>query len=525
MIFLLISLFLTPPDVSVNIPGSVQAGEVFLCEITIIGENLTSVDCQPLFSGGLQYMGSSSMHSFSSVTTPAGRTMSSEIRLSMSFMASAAGTHTIGPLILTSSGRRLSEIPAMTVTAHGNIPRTADLPQEAGHDEIAWIEIEIDTAGRVYPGQTFNIDYYVYKTLHNAEIVDLLLEPSNYASSNLLENIEELQWVRCKNGVYRTWLATLEITPAFACTLSLPVLRGRIGIPGGMIRPTAEYYISTEGEKIPVYPFPQTDKPENFNGITEEISFQVRRVTRGYSPAGERCIQLSITGPGYLQLKEPPRLTVNGPAELLPGRSFALTDDTNSWYILVEPSDSGTVIIGPDSIAWFDTYLEEYMQAIIPACTLSVYPINSRPVDIPNLQDDDSTSSLIWISTVFLLLALITFILVRYKYRIVGSAPEISEVNDIEELLTAMGYQLSNILIGSRSDMGSQELEDALDDKSIDVLLSRRLLRHWKDLELMLSGRTVSADHLEMLKKKSLELIRELEMELNDNHRQGGDRS
>lgn len=147
MVFLLLSLFLTAPDVSVNVPDSVQAGEVFLCEITLIGENLTSLDCQPLFSNGLQYMGSSSMHSFSTVTTPAGTSVSSEIRLLISFRASIEGTHTIGPLILTSSGRILYEIPAMTVTAHGNIPGTVstDSPQGARQNEIAWMEIEIDT--------------------------------------------------------------------------------------------------------------------------------------------------------------------------------------------------------------------------------------------------------------------------------------------------------------------------------------------------------------------------------------------
>ncbi len=513
----MLSLFLTAPDVSVNVPDSVQAGAVFLCEINVIGEDLTSLDCSPNVSDGLQYMGTSSMHSFSTVTTPAGTSVSSEIRLLMSFRASAEGTHSIGPLILTSSGGILYEIPVMTVTAYGGIPGTVSTgsPQETRQNVIAWMEIEIDTTGRIYPGQTFNVDYFICKTRHNAEIVDLFLEPSNYASSNLLENFEELQWVRCKSGVYRTWLATLEVTPAFACTLSLPVLRGRIGIPGGMIRPSSEYYISTEGEMIPVYPFPEMDKPENFYGITAEISFQIERVTRGYSAAGERCIQLSISGPGYSQVKEPPELTVQGPAELLPGRSFPITYDTNGWYILVEPSDSGRVIIGPDSIAWFDTDLEEYRQAIIPACTVSVFPITSRPVDLPLLQDNDSGSSLLWILTVSVLLALCIIILLHYRNRIAGYAPEISEVKDIEELLTAMGYQLSEMLTGLRSYMGSQELDEALDEKAIDAIISRRLLRHWKDLELMLSGRTVSAEHLERLRKKSLELVLELEAELN----------
>ena len=517
MLFLLLSVILAFPEVSVNVPDSVQTGAVFMCEIALRGSNLGSVECSPVFSLGLEYIGNSSSHSFSSVTTPSGTSVSSEISLFLSFRASYPGTHFIGPLVLrTSATGETLEIPLIMVTARNSLPgrETTDPVRETRQEEIAWMEIEIDTTGRVYPGQTFNVDYYIYKTRSNAEIVDLYLEPSNYASSQLLENFEELQWVRCKNGDYRTWLATLEVTPAFACTLSLPVLRGRIGIPGGMMRPFAECYISTEGERIPVYSFPKTDKPDNFNGITAPISLRIERVTRGYSAAGERCIQLSVSGPGYSQLREPPELTVAGPAELLPGRSFALTHDTNAWYILVEPSDSGTVVIGPDSIAWFDTDLEEYRQSIIPACTVSVYPITSRPVDLSILEDNDSGTSLIWIITVSLLLILVIIILLHYRNRFAGYAPEISEVNDIEELLTAMGCRLSEILTGSRSYMGSQELDDALDEKAIDALISRGLLRHWKDLELQLSERTAKPEHLERLKRKSLELVRELESEL-----------
>lgn len=518
MVFLLISIILTGTDVSVNVPDSVQVGTAFSCEISVRGENLSSLDCTPLFSDGLVYMGSSSMHSFSTISTSTGTSISSEIHLSMSFNTSASGIYTIGPLSLTSSGRELFKIPVMTVTAHGDIPVTvsAGSPQEeCRQDNIGWIEIEIDTTGRVYPGQTINIDYYICKTRHNAEIVDLYLEPSDYASSNLVEDTEELQWARCKNGVYRTWLATLEITPAFACTLSLPILRGRIGVPGGMMRPPSEYYISTEGESIPVYAFPKEDRPENFQGITSEVFFNIERVIRGYSAAGEKCIQLSISGPGYSQMNEYPELTIQGPAELHPGRRFSLTDDTNAWHILVEPSDSGTVIIGPDSVSWFDTNMEEYRQAIIPACTLFLFPAQIRPVDISVLLDNDDVSSFIWILIISILLLITILITLRYRNIIIGSAPEILETKDVEELLTAMGYKLSEMLTSSRSCMGFQELDEALDEKSIDVIVSRGLLRHWKDLELMLSGRTVSTENLEMLKKKSIDLVSELQTELN----------
>jgi hypothetical protein len=520
MFLFIASLILILPDVSVNAPDSVQAGALFSCELTATGEDLSSMECVPVFSDGLQFMGSSSMHSFSSVSTPSGTSISSEIHLILSFRASYEGTHTIGPLALTSSGRKFAEIPAITVTAtadaHSVLSGRQILDQSTDQDDIAWIEIDIDTTGRVYPGQTFNVDYYICKTRRNVEIVDLYLDPSDYATSRLIEDSDELNWVLCKNGVYRTWLATFEITPAFACSLSLPVLRGRIGIPGGMIRPSPRQTISTEGETIPVFPFPDSGKPDNFSGITDEISFQLEKITRGYSAAGERCLQLSVSGPGAQTLTEPPQLTLQGPAELLTGNSFQITPDSRAWYILVEPSDSGTVVVGPDSMAWFDTEREEYIQARIPACTLSVYPISTSQVDIAILTDNDGAGLRTWIITVAVLLAVVIIILLRYRNRLLGSAPDVSEAQDIEELLTACGSQLSVLLTGSESYMGSQELDEAMDKKDIDVIVSRRLLRHWKDLEMLLSGRTVSPEQLEKLRRKSAELIRELTLDLEN---------
>ncbi len=521
MILLLLSLISTGPDVSVVVPDSVEAGSAFTFEIIVTGEGIGSVNCAPVFSDGLQYLGSSNMNSFSTTTTSAGTSTFCEIHISMTFAAYEAGTRTIGPLRLTSSGREIMEIPLRTISVLGNTSAGSLTGSHATNsstdhsDELAWMEIEIDTTGRVYPGQTFSIDYYVYKTRRSAEIVDLSLEPSDYATSNLVDDVSELQWVRCKNGVYRTRLATLEVTPAFACTLSLPVLKGRIGIPGGMMRPPREYYISTTGEEIPVYPFPDSGRPDNFTGITDELIFNLERITTGYSSAGEGCLQLSVSGPGYSQLEKPPGLTVTGPAELLTGSSFSPANDTEAWYILVEPSDSGRVIVGPDSVAWFNTAVEEYRQAVIPACTLSVYPISGRQVDLPILDANEKGSPLIWIVTVLLFLVLIILLLLRHRNRITGSTLEISDAKDIEELLTALGYRLSGILTGSGFYMGAEELDEALDEKYVDTILGRRLLRHWKDLEILLSGKTVSDTQLETLKKKSLELIHDLNTELS----------
>lgn len=518
ILLLFLSLSALIPDMSVTMPDSVRVGDTFTIEITLSGIDIRSVECNPRFSVGLRFLGSSTMHSFSRISTPSGYSMSSEIRLSMSFTATEPGTHTLGPFVISASGTEICEVPIDSVIASGEELVSGMRSDRPGSERIAWIEIEIDTTGRVFPGQTFNIDYYIYKTRRNAEIVDLYLDAADYASSHLIENSDELGWVRCKDGPYRAWLGTLEVTPAFACSLRLPVLGGRIGIPGGFFRSSFDYEqsISTEDSWIAVYPFPEEGKPDNFYGITDSISFQLDEAAGGgYSLAGEKCIQLSVTGPGTGWFDTPPEPTVSGPASIISGSSIEISDEKIIWEIILEPSDSGTVIIGPDSIAWFNTDSEIYNQAVIPACTISVHGPYLYPVIDLDIMKDRSNSSLFWISASIALLAGVVFLMTKHKFGSNDSSRDIREAHDTEELLTALEYELSKLLTGSPSYLGSQELDEALEDREIDNILSGRLLRHWKDIEMVLSGREISAEKLVRLKLTSIELIQELSDDLN----------
>ncbi|MBD3277389.1 MAG: hypothetical protein GF388_03730 [Candidatus Aegiribacteria sp.] len=511
---LLLVLALGKPEVSVDIPDTVETDSPFQCTIVVQGENLSGIDCTPVYSGGLIFRGRSSMQSFSSVTTPTGTAVSSTFTLILSFQAMGPGDHTIGPLSITSSGRVLHETGEYTVTSVGEQQAVSAATDITGRssNEIAWMEVEIDTTGRIYPGEAFTVDYYIYKSLRTADIVDLLLEPADYATSSMVSDLEEIQWTRHKNGVYRALLATLEITPAFACTLSLPVLSGRMGVPG-MMMGSREYAVSSEGARIPVYPFPDENRPSNFNGITGALRFSCRRVTRGYSSGGERCVRITAEGRGASLIRQIP-VTVQGPAEPLVGTPVQLSDSSRAWNVHLIPSDSGQVVTGPDSVAWFDTEAEEYRQAVIPACTLRVYPSPRNEAEIPSLKSGNSDSTMIWLIVVLVLLTAIVTLILLYRKRSAAEKLSISEAGDAEELLTAVENVLSTILTGSRKWMGSEELDVALEEKGIDTILSRRILRHWKDLELLLSGRQITDEKLEELKRTSLEVVHELKREL-----------
>lgn len=522
MFLLLLCLTLSPPEVSVDIPDTVRTNDVFQMRIIVTGSDLSDIGFTPAYSSGLEHLGTGSMNSFSSVTTPSGTSVTSSTVFTVRLSARSSGTHTVGPVNVTSYGITIYTTDEFALTAVGSgsyggsgTGRTGVGTGGRTGEEVAWMEVDIDTTGRIYPGQTFRVDYNICKRVPSAEVVDLYLEPSDYATSELVDDIDRLQWSRDKNGVYWTWLAAVEVTPAFACTLSLPVLRGRVALPGGTLRPSRDHLISTRGTRIAVYPFPESGKPENFTGITGEISFTSARTSGCYSPAGETGVRITASGPGAARLNRLPELTVTGPADVLPGRPFDPANDTRVWNVLVEPTDSGTVVIGPDSVAWFDAESESYRQAHIPACTLSVYPIARRTADLSFLNADDDSSTAVWVILVLvILIAASCFLLMRHRRRSAGTA-DVMAAGDIEELLTALGNRLAVLLTGSHSYMGSEELDEALNGTSLDVILSRRVLRHWKDLELLLSGREVTPEQLNTLKDISMELIEELQADLN----------
>ena len=513
-----LSLIILLPDIEVSVPDSVRIGDSFSIDITLTGMDIRSVECAPLCSGGLRFLGSSSQHSFSSISTSSGRSTSSEILLKMNFIAIEEGIHTVGPFRITSYGTLIREIPADSITATGETPDRGTTSINTESEVLAWIEIEIDTTGRIYPGQTFQIDYYIYKTQRNAEVVDLYLDAAEYASSSLIEDSNELRWVRCKNGHFKTWLAALEITPAFACSLELPVLRGRIGIPGGFYRRFLEHQISSEGSWVAVFPFPEEGQPANFTGITEEIFFSLDETLSGYSQAGEKCIQLSATGPGVSQLESVPFLTISGPATMLPGPLLREPDGGEvTCRILIEPNDSGIVIIGPDSLAWFDTDSILYHQAFIPPCTFSVHSPHQTSIIEIDFNEGNRNSSLLLIFSSVLLVTAVVFLVMRTRLSKNTSIPDINDAQDPEELLTALEYKISKLLTGSPCYMGSEELDEALDGRDTDSILKGRLLRQWKDIELMLSGRKISVEQLDRLKRTCIELIQELSTDL-DSH-------
>jgi hypothetical protein len=285
-------------------------------------------------------------------------------------------------------------------------------------------------------------------------------------------------------------------------------VRGVVTVRSGFIE--TEYDLFSDTAWVPVMPFPQQHQPANFTGAADSLSISLSRWHGDYSIAAERCLDLEVSGPGSSFIQEPPLLTVSGPASLRfgPGEESE-PGDCVAWQVLLQPSDSGTVIIGPDSQAWFDRTDGEYRQAILPACTLAVRaPIRSIELPVLDTGSRGGTTVLPWALGILALSGLVLAVFRSAGRR--GACSSISEAGDAEELLTALEGELCQMLTGVRASMGFEELGEELDDAGIDNILSRRLLRYWKDLEMCLSGRALSDEQLMKLKRNASELLEDL---------------
>ena len=514
------SLLLAVPDVEVTAPDSVGVGETFAVEIRITGTELRNVSCLPESSGGLDFLGSGSLGSFSSVTTPTGIRMVSETILTLTFSAPEAGRYEVGPFSLTAGGTGRMELPSVTVIAAGAGRRGRTRPSSElrfpGLDGLpsdgpaAWIEVKVDTSETVYPACPFEATYFLCTTRSDLVGINYGVEGCAHAASRTLENASELAWRRGQDGVKRAMLARLEITPAFPCSLVIPGIGGVVTLRSGPIE--TEYDLPGDSIWIPVMPFPEGGRPANFAGAVDSLSVALSRVPGGYSMAAERCFELTATGPGAPTLAEPPPLTVGGPASLRFGPREEQPGGVR-WLVLLQPSDSGTVILGPDSVAWFDRGEEAYRQAEIPPCTLTVRaPVRSGALPEIDAGPSDGDGILAW-AVLAAVLSAIVLLAVRSARKRVSWRP-IAEARDPEELLTAMEREISGLLDGAPSSMGFEELNEALDDVGADNILQRRLMRFWKDLELQLSGRAPSPGHLEELRRTASELVDQLAAEL-----------
>ncbi len=503
---LLLSLAGQSDRVTVSLPDSVRSGDQFLVTITSSDPSCSGLSCSPDYSPGLQYVSSRTMRSFSSSTFNGVTTTQQNCVLQMVFIALEPGSQWIGPFRVTMAGAGNVSMPAETlVVTGGTVQGGSYRGRRAGRRN--WMEVEVDSPV-LYPGVPFRVAYSLCTTQLVKSIESYWTPPSNGVAI-VAESPEAVNWVRRPDGTRRGMFIVLEVTASAPGRLLLPILQADVttiaqpfsGTGGG-----GDLTVFSDSMFVTVSDFPDSGRPAGFMGIADSLFFEIE--------AGEQCrgrdvpVRLTASGPGAAYLEEPPSLTVGGPARLLPVCSRE-TSCGRYWDMVLSPSDSGMVTIGPDSVAWLDPRSGEYRMAAIRACSVVV----ESPPEICDASVSPATRSrrrgylevFVAAGAALLLGAVILFRWARTRGR--AASPE--EASDAEELLTAFEAVLSRILTGKSKPLGPDGIADLLEDRGASQILQRRLLRHWKDLEQMMAGHEVRPPELEKARKTCLEIIAE----------------
>ena len=531
----------------VEVPDTVYTGQSFAVTISSADERVTSMTSRVPSLEFAVYQSSSTSSSFRTVQTPSGAVTARTQRLTIHYLVDddASGTGLVGPFsVYAGSDLGYVTIPPVVVriaagpsSASTGSPsgRRVDpfsgplgtrqlLPELQLPGDLAWIEMEGGFEDEMlFPGVPFYVTYYLYSR-DQFRHVSVGWEPGENLVTRQEEFRETMNWEYVAPGVWREQIVTLELTPVAAGSLSLPAVILLAERAFGGFAGSSEVTIESTPVRLPVYPFPETDRPGNFDGVVDSLCIRLLPGESFDGQGGEMSLRLEVGGPGAIHLDSIPRLTVSGPAELHVVGQGSDGEKARWWDLVVDPSDSGTVILGPDSLAWFDRSELLYRQSRLHPCTLRISrpPREIQPV-LPEYDDDDGSQQLvlpILIVGLGLLLAVGIALLVRRggagRRRGRAALAEVRQCDDLEDLFTVYEACTVQLLSGEVGQTGADGLQDLLEERGVDRLLCRSLVRHWRDLEHALMGRALRGGELNRMKNRACELIEMLQQQLEE---------
>jgi hypothetical protein len=389
-------------------------------------------------------------------------------------------------------------LPAESVFVYTAFPGALQPESVHSWDQL-WIEASVRDS-IIYPGCPFLADYYICSRVSVKDVETYWSAPVN-GTSRMVEAPETLVW-KLQRGVRRSRLLTLEVTAAAPPAVVLPVLTAQVSLAGVMFfgdGPTRT--ITCDSVRVEVTPFPQEGRPGCFTGLADSIALAASlREATGF----DRMVVLRASGPGLPMLRDDPSLTADG-AEVSLLRRLEDSEGV-SWEYLVRPTDTGTVLVMPESLAWFDRDAGRYRRCLATGCS---FRVDSLPGGCDSLVLADvggrGTGFMGFLVPGILVLAAGAFLLGRAGSR--RGAVSVEGSVDAEELLTAFEEELSRRLGAGRRHNGIDVLSELMDERGLDSLLQRRTVRLWRDLEQALAGGTVP---LEELRERCRQILGEM---------------
>jgi len=497
----------------VEAPDTVTAGQSFSVTVRCVSSSCTGLSApSPATGSGIAFIGSSTSSSISIVNTPQGTTRQSQFTLVLNFLGTKPGNWSLGPIEIHGAGTGTHVIPhrMITVLDSGSAPAVSTVRQPPVSRRYSWIVAEprADARGRTYPGVPVIIDYYLY-TRYNASNITYYWSGSRLGVISDMEEVPQIQWEPGDHsGVRKARFFTLTFVPAGAGFVPVPVVSAQITYSDVLPFTAPKDYLVSDSLSIDVYPYPEPIHPEWDGAVLDSVHLELERTGFATGQAGEQTVRLWASGPGAGYIGEPGFVTVHGDARLMEGAT-GVWNERRWWDFLVEPADTGIVVIGPDSVVWLDRKNARYRFAVVSPCTLrvDVIPRRNREIEL-TFRRHGPISTRAWVILSLGALGLMCLALMIHGRRTRNRDGSVATAKDIEELLNRFEGEASVLLTGSRRYLGYEELQDCLE--KADTFLARRILRFWKDMEQHLSGREPGREEFEALRETAVQLIREL---------------
>lgn len=511
---LFIALLTGTMPLNVQCPDTVSVGQRFSLTVRCVSSSCAGLSSSnPSTGPGLSFNGTYTSSSVSIVNTPQGTTRQSQYILTMNFTAVSPGEWTIGPVIVNATGSGSQTIPARTVTVVGAGSAPASNQQPTSERRYSWVVpvIRGNTRGMVYPGVPVTVDYYLY-SIYGATNINYAWRGSERGVITRTEELSTIEWEHSEvSGVNRARFFTAEFVPACPGVLPLPIVSATVtyAISTPFIAP--KDYLLSDTVTVDVYPFPEP-VPEGWGGaLLDSVSMRLERRGHTVGQAGEQTVRLVVTGPGAVYLRDPGFVTLHGGARLLESARGADNDRQFWWDFIVEPSDTGTVVLGPDTLTWLDRKHGRYRLSVMEPCTLriEVIPRENREITVPD-PGDGGIPVTTWLIVSLGALVLISTVLILSGGKRKNHRESVAGAEDPEELLNRFEGEVSMLLRGKREYMGCEELADLLDAMEIGTLLSRSIQRFWKDMEQHISGREPGREAFLSLRETAVRLLGEL---------------
>jgi len=473
---------------SIDAPDTVRTAESFQVRIRAEGESVSGLDLDPPSARGLSFRGSSSSTSVRTSVVNGRRTTVRRAELALGYVAFQSGTVSLGPFVVHTGAGESHNLGSVAIvvlpdsTGSGGEEGRRQLP---GSSRSIWLEAVPEMPRRLYAGMPLRVRYILH-TRYPLRRITRSWDSPEHAVVRLAEDPGDPRWQPEDALFSRAEILTLEMVPACPGSVLVPFVEVNAvafarGSPMG-----SGVRLKSDSVRVPVHPIPMENRPENFGGVVGEVHL---RLEVGECPHGssERPVALTAEGDGASFLEDFPGVTVRGPAGLESvGRNGG--EKTRTWTWLLTPTDSGRVILGPDSLAWLDPVNGTFHQASFGPERVDVLPPSATEGAVMPENGNSGGPSATTMAAALVVLAALTAMLLAVLCRRRETRISIGEASDPDELLSALETSLSRLLTGEEGYVEGRELARMLTLRGVDRITVRCVVACWRHAEALVSG-------------------------------------